>query len=87
MFIGMTYAIVPSERVPRKWILLKLSPTLNPEINTLYVKVEATRQISSSFFSRYISVLMTYPPRHLRGYRSTPQSFSAVPAVSAPVVS
>jgi hypothetical protein len=28
--------------VPGQWILLKLSPTLNLEINTLYVKVEAT---------------------------------------------
>jgi hypothetical protein len=28
--------------VPRQWILVKLSPTLNLEINTLYVKVEAT---------------------------------------------
>ena len=28
--------------MPRQWILVKLSPTLNLEINTLYVKLEAT---------------------------------------------
>jgi hypothetical protein len=28
--------------VPHQWILLKLSPKLNLEINSLYVKVEAT---------------------------------------------